>query len=65
MKETYDKIQAMKMGEENMVGRLSFTYLETKTTQVANIVQKGLLKGINKRFKKRNPFTLRIYRDED
>ena len=47
------------------MNRLSFRYLETNSNTANTLLKKGIQNAMQRRFKRRNPFTLRIYRDED
>ena len=67
MKETQDKIKEMKYQRECALTRKSLTYLDTNEDKLTTIRTKLSVrsKKIPKRYKTRNPYTLRIYRDGD
>ena len=64
MKETHDHVKEIEYNHKYAFTRKSLTYLDTyETNKISSPNRKGNLH--KKRFKTRNPYTLRIYRDED
>ena len=65
MQETYDRVREVEYNRGNALTRKSLTYLETQETKAIQQINRRVVKNLKKRFKTRNPYTLRVYRDED
>ena len=65
MHETYDKVREIEYNRGHAITRKSLTYLETQETKALQQINRRVKRNVRKRFKTRNPYTLRVYRDED